>query len=136
QEGEKVSGTLGSDMGIVPLQTASFKDGKLQFNIDLGANPYHVEAVLKEDTFNGKWSAVSGTESGAFTATRQAANPAQAASTGAANLDGIWVSTAVTPDGNALTFDLELKQAGEALSGNAVAPEGKVPIQKGTFANK
>src|SRR5213593_221357 len=34
QEGEKVSGTLGSDMGIVPLQAASFKDGKLQFNIE------------------------------------------------------------------------------------------------------
>jgi len=135
QEGEKVTGTLGSDMGIVPLQAASFKEGKLQFNIDLGPNAYHVEADLKEDKFNGKWSAVGGPDSGAFTASRQAAALVQTYISGAADLGGIWVTTAVTPDGDALTFDIELKQAGEALSGNAVAPEGKVPIQKGTFAN-
>ena len=30
---------------------------------------------------------------------------------------------------------LELKQAGENVTGNAVAPDGKIPIQKATFVN-
>ncbi len=133
QDAETLTGTLGSEMGTIPIQAASFKENKLQFNVDIGGTMYRVEANLADDKFSGQWSAVGGTDTGAWNATRKLASPVPAVASSATNLDGVWTSTAATPDGNSIIFDLELKQAGDSLTGNAIAPEGKIPLQKGSF---
>ncbi len=132
QEGEKVSGTLTSEMGSAPIQAASFKENKLQFNVDLGGTVYRVEGNLLENAFDGKWYPSAGGEGGSWRATRRAAAPPQAAAE-PVNVEGTWQSTAVTPDGE-LPFDVVLKQAGGVLSGQIVTPDGTLSLQKVSFS--
>ena len=133
QEGDKVTGSVSSETGALPIQAASFKENMLQFDVVFGGNRYHIEALLKDGKLSGQWSSVGGSDSGAWSATRKIVAPAPSAA--AASLDGTWNSVALTPDGDNIVFVLELKQAGENVTGNAVAPDGKIPIQKATFVN-
>jgi len=133
-EGENLSGVISSDQGSLEILKASFKDGKLQFDLDLGGNVYRIEAAFKDDKFTGKWSSVGGGESGAWSAARKAG--AAAAGSAAAPkepvLNGDWNSIATTPNGD-LSLTLALKQEGDAVTGTLVSPEGSVPLLKGTF---
>jgi hypothetical protein len=133
-DGEILSGVISSDQGSLEIQKASFKDDKLQFDLDLGGNVYRIEAALKDDKFTGKWSRVGSEESGAWSATRKAS----AAAAGSAAvpkeplLNGDWNSIATTPNGD-LSLTLTLKQEGDTVTGTLGSSEGSVPLLKGIF---
>ncbi len=139
QDGEKVTGSLSSEMGSVPLQAATFKDDKLQFDVDLGGTVYRVEGNLKENRIDGKWYPVAGGEGGTWSATRKTAVPAPASASpqpvaAPAVIEGTWQSTAVTPDGD-LPFQVVFKQADGVLSGQIIESDGNLSLKKVTFAD-
>ncbi len=134
QEGDKITGSFGSDMGTIPIQAASFKDNRLQFDVELGGAVYRVEGVLKENKIEGKWYPAAGGEGGAWNATRKLASTASAsasssAPTAAAGIEGAWDAVAVSPDGS-LNFLLEIKKSSEGLTGRIVTPDGNLSVRK------
>ncbi len=128
QEGDKVTGSLSSDMGSLPIQAGSFKENKLQFDVEIGTNVYRVQATLQEDKFTGNWAPAGGGEGGAWSAKRKA-EPAPEAITA---LDGTWDSVATTSGGD-LRFQMVFKQSGETVTGHAITPDGNLSIQKGSL---
>lgn len=134
QEGDKLAGTLGSEMGTIPIKAAAFKDNKVQFDVEFGGNTYRVEGTLKENKFTGQWSTVGGTDTGAWSATRKTAAPAPVASATGVSVAGDWNSVAVTPDGK-LAIPMNLKETDGKLTGTFTGPEGSVPLQKATLVN-
>ncbi len=68
-DGRTLAGTFASSEGTVPLSKLVFADDKLSFEVNMGGD-YRIEASLANDRLTGKWSAISGTESGSFTAER------------------------------------------------------------------
>ena len=140
QDGEKLTGTVSSELGSLPIQAATFKDDTLQFDIDMNGTIYRTSAVLKDDKFSGRWVNVGTNDGGPWSATRKAAAPSVApaapsvAAFGSPPLQGSWNAVAVTPDGTR-PFQLVLKQSGDIISGNIVTPEGNIPVKKAAFAN-
>jgi hypothetical protein len=57
--------------GTLPVQKLGFSDNKLSFEVDYMGGTYRIEALLTNGKFGGKWSAVSGSDSGAWSATRK-----------------------------------------------------------------
>src|SRR6059036_768098 len=120
QEGEKVTGTVGSEMGTLPIKDGSYKDNALRYDVEFGGNTYRTEGTLKDGKFTGKWSTVGGTDSGPWSAARKAApTPAPAPAPAPAgapvvSVDGRWTSVAITPSGN-INFEANVKQAGATL---------------------
>jgi hypothetical protein len=130
QEAEKLMGVISSDMGSLPIQAASFKDNKLQFDLELGGNTYRILATLDGDKLNGGWAPAAGGEGGAWRATRKASSaPSAPAAPAPSGIAGSWNVVAVTPDGN-MQFVAEIKQAGNDLSGTVVTPDGRITMQK------
>lgn len=137
QDGERINGVLSSDMGSVPIQAGTFKENKLQFDVEIGGTTYRVEGSLKEDKFDGKWYPAAGGEGGAWSATRKPASPAPTATqpvVAPVSVEGTWQSIAVTPEGE-LPFQTVFKQAGGELSGQIVTPDGTISLQKVSFAD-
>jgi hypothetical protein len=132
QDGEKLTGTVSSELGALPIQAATFKGEMLQFDLDLNGTIYRTNAVLKDDKFAGRWVNVGTNDGGAWSATRKAAAPS-AATASSLPLQGTWNAVAVTPEGNR-PFQLVLNQSGDVISGNIVTPEGNIPIKKAAFA--
>jgi hypothetical protein len=133
QDGEKLTGTVSSELGALPIQAATFKGETLQFDLDLNGTIYRTSAVLKDDKFSGRWVNVGTNDGGAWSATRKTAAPS-AATAGSLPLQGTWNAVAVTPEGNR-PFQLVLNQSGDVISGNIVTPEGNIPIKKAAFAS-
>jgi len=139
QEGEKINGALSSDRGSLPIQAASYKENKLQFDVELGGTTYRVEGIHKENKIEGKWYPAAGGEGGSWSATRKAATPApqgtptQALAASSA-IEGTWNTVAVSPDGN-LTFQTIFKLVGGTLTGQLVTPDGTIPVQKLSFSD-
>ncbi len=135
QDGDKLAGTLGSEMGTVQIQAASFKEGKLQYDVELGGTVYRVEGTLQGDKIEGKWYPVAGGEGGTWHATRKPTAQTVAGATQAtAAIEGTWNSVAVSPEGN-LSFQTVFKQSGGVLSGQVVTPDGSIAVQKLTFSD-
>ncbi len=136
QEAEKVSGEIKSDMGSLPIQAVSFKDDKLQFDLDLGGTVYRIQATLKEGKFVGGWAPAAGGDGGAWSATRKASAPAPAAAPKpeVPAIVGTWNAVAFTPDGE-MRFAVEIKQDGGALNGSVSTPDGTIPLQKVSYTD-
>lgn len=137
KEGEKLGGTISSEMGSLSLKTASFKDNNLQFEIEVEATTYRVEAALKEGRLSGKWSQLGSTDTGAWSATRKAsaAAPAPAPSQAFASLAGGWNSIAVLPDGTNFPLAVTFIQEGETITGSIAGPDGNINVQNGKFTS-
>jgi hypothetical protein len=130
QEGEKLAGVISSDMGSLPVQAASFKDNKLQFDLDLGGNTYRITATLDGEKLTGGWAPAAGGEGGAWRATRKTSAPQSASpAPGSTGFVGSWNVVAVTPEGN-MQFVAEIKQTGADLAGTLATPDGRITIQK------
>ena len=68
--GSTIEGRLIAGGATIPISKASFADGKLSFEIEYDGGLYRIEATLAGDKLSGKWSAVDGTDSGAWSAAR------------------------------------------------------------------
>ena len=124
----KISGTLSSDLGSLPIQSASLHGTTLVFEIDLAGTVYRTSSVLTDDTLTGEWVSTELGDGGAWSATKRAA----IGETDQAEISGVWDSIAVTPGGN-LKMVLEIERAGESLTGTLGSEVGTAPIQSATF---
>jgi hypothetical protein len=136
QVGEKLEGTLASEMGSINLKDASFKDNNLKFDIEVQATTFRVEAALKDGRFTGKWTQVGTGDTGAWSASRKAPAAPAASSTAPAAmlLDGAWNSVAVLPDGTNFPLAVTFKQEGDTVTGHVVGPDGNIAVRNGKYA--
>ena len=134
QEGDTLTGTLSSELGTLPIKAATFKDNKVQFDVEFGGNTYRTEGTLTENKFTGKWTAVGGTDTGAWSATRKVLAAAPSVSGSSVAILGDWNSVAVTPEGK-LAIPMNLKEVDGKLVGVVTGPEGSLTLQKVTFTN-
>jgi hypothetical protein len=133
QDAASLTGSLSFETGTAPVTAVTFKDGKFHFEVDLGGTVYAVNAELQGSALKGKWSPVAGGEGGDWSATRKGTEPAAAAAPVQESLAGTLDATAESPDGN-LSVQMQLQQTGESISGQLVAADGSIAIQKPTFA--
>jgi len=135
QAEDKLSGVISSDMGSMPVQEVSFKENKLQFDIELGGAVYRIKAALEGDKLSGGWAPAAGGDGGEWRAVRKApAASAAPAAQSVPEIAGSWNIVAVTPDGN-MQFVAELAQAGEALKGALKAPDSTIEMKNVAYAN-
>ncbi len=134
QEGERVTGELSSEMGTISLQAVTFKENKLQFDVDLGGTVYRVEGNLEETKFEGKWYPVAGGEGGAWSATRKSPVAVSASVAAPDQIHGTWNAIAVTPGGD-LSFQVVFKQANGVRLGQIITPDGTIELQKVSFSD-
>ena len=135
QDGDKLDGTIAGPMGTMPIQAASFKENKLQFDIEIAGGVYRLEGLRNNNKIEGKWYPVGGGEGGTWSATRRAAAAAPAAavpSEAASAIVGTWNSVASSSAGD-LPLQVIIKKSGDALSGQIVTQDVSLPLQKLTF---
>ncbi len=135
QEGEKVSGSVNSEMGSMPIKAGGFKNSTLQFDVETPGATYHIEGTVEGGKLTGKWSTGSGGESGAFTATRKTAAGAAAAAPAASPspIEGNWNAVASSSGGD-LPFPMVVKKIDGVLTGTAGLQSDNGPLRKVTFA--
>jgi hypothetical protein len=56
QDGQNVTGSVSSSLGDADISQASFKDGKLEIEIDTGDDNYVLTATLEKDGLKGQWT--------------------------------------------------------------------------------
>jgi hypothetical protein len=117
-----VTGQLVFSEGSLPIQAATFRDGRLQFEIELGGSRYRTQATVAADRMSGSWNAVYGDDNGAWSATRRVM------ASGEAQLLGAWIATAITPIGD-MRFQLDVTKTDGKLSGTISSPEGSMPVE-------
>jgi hypothetical protein len=69
--GGTLTGQLVTPDGTVPVQKLSFSENKLSFEVDYMGGTYRIEGILADGKMTGRWSAVGGSESGAWSAERK-----------------------------------------------------------------
>jgi len=105
QEGAKLTGTVRSPEGTVPLENIEFKDNVLTCKLDYEGTPVTVKMTLDGDKLKGNYT-TSGGDSGPIEAERVVETAAVAASPVA----GDWKVSTTGPDGSPLKLVLTLKQ--------------------------
>jgi hypothetical protein len=132
QRGDALSGTIGSEMGTAPLDALSYKDGKLHFEVDGGTDVYVIDGALEGDNMKGRWAITLTGASGTWSGKRKGA-AAGSADSARASLGGTWEGSAETPDGT-MSFQMQLQQNGDALTGQIPLPDGVVKMNKVSFS--
>jgi hypothetical protein len=138
----KLSGKIETPQGPITITSGTYADGAITMKADLGGNELTLTARLKDGKMTGEWEL--GGQKGTFEMTRKdmaataPAGPAPAKPGAPATdpITGEWNGTADV-QGTSLPILLRLKLDGEAVTGEAESPQGKVPVSKGSFvANK
>lgn len=132
QEGAAVSGRIVAGEGRTKnISKASFSDGLLKFTVVAPEGVFDLEGKLEGDQLTGSYTAPSGNKE-TWEARRLPEGGAVAASAGIA---GSW--KVMAKDGERTReYTMELKQAGDALSGTMLTPDGEVVIlSKLSFAD-
>jgi hypothetical protein len=146
----KLTGSIDTAQGSLPITAGSYSDGKINLKFDFGGNEGVVTAELKEGKIKGTWSLAGQTgtlelkmagAAGATPAT-PATPPATppAASGGGAKpavadpLSGEWDANADAA-GQAVPFVLKLKLDGEKVTGESTSDQGTAAVSKGTFSS-
>jgi hypothetical protein len=149
-ENGKLSGSIDTPQGALPITAGTFADGKVSLKFDAGGNEGTVTAQIKEGKIVGDWtfSGQSGTielKKASDTAAKPAETPkADATKAGESKgnatpaaagdqITGEWAATADSP-GGAIQFTLKLKLDADKVSGEATSDMGTVPVSKGTWA--
>lgn len=142
----KLTGSIDTAQGSLPITAGSYADGKINLKFDFGGNEGIVTAELKDGKIMGNWSLAGQTGTlelkmvgaagsmPATPATPPATPPSGAAKPAAADqLSGEW-SASADAAGQAVQFILKLKLDGETVTGESTSDQGTAPISKGTFA--
>jgi hypothetical protein len=137
--GGKLSGSIDTPQGALPITSANFADGKLTLKFDAGGNEGTVTAQIAGDKIVGNWE--MGGETGTIelkrvVAATTAPSPAPAASPAAAAADpvtGDWDGSADV-QGTEFPFTLKLKLEGGNVSGTTESAQGSMALSGGKFA--
>jgi hypothetical protein len=123
----KLTGAFESSMGPIPITSSAFAEGKLTLTFDMQGGTGTLGCVLKGDRIEGIWEL--GGNSGPFSLARPAAAPAAAPGD---PISGTW-SGEVDIAGQLMPFSMELKLAGEAVTGDMISAAGRVPLTSGSW---
>jgi len=127
QEGSQLSGTALVFETTTPISDLRFDGGKFSGEITVMGGNYRLTAALNEGKMAGTWEQVGDDLKGTWTAEREAAAPA------ATGIAGTWDGSADAPDGTR-TFQMQLQQSGDSLTGQIPTPDGTVTLQKMSFS--
>lgn len=153
-DGGKLSGSIDTPQGALPITSGTFADGKINLKFDAGGNEGTVTAQMKEGKIVGEWS-FSG-QTGTIDLKRAGDTVAKAGETpkteapkteapktgeskgdakataGGDPISGEWAATADSPAGS-IQFTLKLKLETDKVSGEAASDMGTVPVTKGSW---
>ncbi len=136
-EAGKLVGAMTGDMGSLPVDVKTTDTGAaLSFTVDYQGQPLPVVLAGKVDgaTMKGTVDYGNGAATGDFTGTKAGAAtgaPASAAGAAGGSLSGMWD---ITGDGGG-GYAFKLTQAGSAVTGVLMTPNGAEMPVKGTFEN-
>jgi len=125
----KLAGTIESSMGPIPVSAASMQADKLVVTIDFQGTPGTLACTLKDARIEGAWEV--GGNSGSFWLAR---GGAAAPAAGADGVAGSWAGE-VQLAGQAVPFNLSLREGGAALAGEIGSADGSVPLSKATWTD-
>ncbi|HEU4390642.1 MAG TPA: hypothetical protein VFV34_22755 [Blastocatellia bacterium] len=146
----KLSGSIDTPQGALPITSGTFADGKISLKFDAGGNEGTVTAQIKEGgkivgewSFSGQTGTIDLKRAGDTVAkaaeTPKAETPKTGESKGDAKaapagdpISGEWAATADTP-GGAVQFTLKLKLDSDKVTGEATSDMGTVPLSKGSW---
>jgi len=118
-QGDKLSGSMSSTAGSVPLEEVLFSGNQLTYKFSVNAGVYVIKLALENGVLKGTYTTPDGT-SGPVVASRAAAN---------ADFAGKWIISTTDPDGNGQKLGLTLKEEAGALAGSLLLPDGlPVPL--------
>ena len=125
----KLAGMIQSSMGPIPVSAASVQADKLVMTMDFQGGPGTLTCSLKGDRIEGTWEV--GGNSGTFWLARGGATAPAAGGEGVA---GSWAGE-VQLAGQAVPFNLTLREGGAALAGEIGSADGSVPLSKATWTD-
>ncbi|MBI4891978.1 MAG: hypothetical protein HY821_15235 [Acidobacteria bacterium] len=129
-EAGKLSASLESERGSMPLQDVAFANDELTFKLTLDIGPIPFKLKIDGDTLKGTITIPDGS-SGTVTGKRDGAAAAAATPTGA-SVAGKWKVASKDAEGNTMKVTIELKQDGEKLTGQLWLENGDgAPITDG-----
>ncbi|MGE5198159.1 MAG: hypothetical protein ACM3H9_00870 [Rhodospirillaceae bacterium] len=123
----KLAGTIDSSLGTLPIVDSAFADGKLTMTIDVQGGSGILGCKLQGDRIEGIWEV--GGDSGPFWLTRPGA--AAPGSTGDP-ISGTWAGE-VEIGGQIVAFSMELRVAGDLVTGEMISATGRVPLSSGSW---
>lgn len=123
----KLTGTIQSSMGPIPVAAAALTGEKLVLTIDLQGSQGTLACALKGSRIDGVWEL--GDNSGTFWLARPgSAGGAQAGDP----ISGTWAGE-VDIAGQIMPFSMDLRLSGESVSGEMISAAGKVPLTAGSW---
>jgi hypothetical protein len=125
--GGKLTGTIESAMGPIPVTTAAMQADVLVMTIDFQGAAGKLTCALRGSRLEGVWEL--GSNSGTFWLARPGAAAARGDS-----LAGSWAGE-VQLAGQAVAFMLTLRESAGALAGEIGSSEGSVPLSKAAWAD-
>jgi hypothetical protein len=125
--GGKLTGTIESSMGPIPVTSAAIQADRLVVTIDFQGTAGTLTCALKGSRIEGVWDL--GGNGGTFWLARPGA-----AASGGDSIAGAWAGE-VQLAGQVVPFSLTLRESAGALAGEIGSAEGSVPLSKATWAD-
>ena len=125
--GGKLTGTIESSMGPIPVAAAAIQGDKLVVTIDFQGSQGTLTCTLKGARVEGVWDL--GGNGGTFWLARPGAAPS-----GTDSVVGSW-SGEVQLAGQAVPFSLALRENAGALAGEIGSADGAVPLSKASWTD-
>ena len=123
----KLTGTIESSMGPIPVTAAAIQADKLVVTIDLQGSSGTLSCALKGSRVEGVW------ELGGNVGTFWLARPGTAGA-GGASVTGSWAGE-VQLAGQVVPFNMTLRESAGSLAGEIGSADGSVPLGKATWAD-
>ena len=123
----KLTGSIESSMGPIPVAAAALTGDKLMLTIELQGSQGTLACALKGSRIEGVWEL--GGNGGTFWLARPGA-----AGGGIAGdpISGTWAGE-VDIAGGTMPFSMDLRLSGETVSGEMISAAGKVPLTSGSW---
>ncbi len=131
EDAGKLSASIESERGSMPLQDVAFANDELTFKLTLDVGPIPFKLKIDGDTMKGTITIPDGS-TGTVTGKRDGAAAAAAASSAVPTVAGKWKVSSKDAEGNTMKVTIELKQDGEKLTGQLWLENGDgAPISDG-----
>jgi hypothetical protein len=131
EEAGKLTGSLETERGSMPLQEVVLNNDELTFKLvlDMGAIPFKLK--VDGDTMKGTLTSPDGA-TGTVTAKRDGAAAPAGTPAAAVSATGKWKVVSKDPEGNEMKVTLDLQQDGDKITGQIMMENGDVaPVSDG-----